>query len=169
VKLNLNAVVMDLARLQPMFPRTWDFARQKLPACESPLEELFLLLWTYHFNDCHCITYDGIECPWTGTPRGKICIVDLAQQVKVGGSRVDFLATITSANNGKVSRLAIECDGHAFHDRTPQQASRDRARDRKLLQHGVMTARFTYSDLRERPIESMVDLQRTMLAIGAAA
>lgn len=43
--------------------------------------------------------------------------------------------------------LAIECDGHDFHDRTKQQASSDRARDRELLLLGVPTIRFTGSDI----------------------
>ncbi len=44
--------------------------------------------------------------------------------------------------------LAIECDGHDFHDRTKQQAAYDRARDRELLMHhSITTIRFTGSEI----------------------
>src|ERR1041384_1385190 len=51
----------------------------------------------------------------------------------IGSYRVDILLA------GFV-HLAIECDGHDFHDRTKQQAAYDRARDRELLLAGVITS-----------------------------
>lgn len=44
-------------------------------------------------------------------------------------------------------RLAIECDGFDFHDRTKQQAAYDRARDRELILIGITTIRFTGSEI----------------------
>lgn len=42
------------------------------------------------------------------------------------------------------TKLVVECDGHAFHDRTPEQAERDRRRDRYILATlGLPTIRFT--------------------------
>jgi very-short-patch-repair endonuclease len=49
--------------------------------------------------------------------------------------------------------IAIECDGHEWHERTKQQASSDRARDRHLLQAGILTLRFTGSDIFNRAAE----------------
>lgn len=43
--------------------------------------------------------------------------------------------------------IAIECDGHDFHERTKQQAAYDRSRDRELLIAGVPTLRFTGSEI----------------------
>jgi very-short-patch-repair endonuclease len=37
----------------------------------------------------------------------------------------------------------VECDGHDFHERTKEQAARDKKRDRDLLSRGVTTIRFT--------------------------
>lgn len=45
------------------------------------------------------------------------------------------------------SRLAIECDGHDYHNLTKQQAAYDRARDRELLAVGIPTIRFTGSEI----------------------
>ena len=54
--------------------------------------------------------------------------------------------------------LAIECDGHEFHDRTKQQASADRARDRELLGLGIPTVRFTGSDIFHRADECAAEI-----------
>lgn len=46
--------------------------------------------------------------------------------------------------------IYIECDGHAFHERTPEQAARDKRRDRWLTRTGVVL-RFTGSEINRDP------------------
>jgi very-short-patch-repair endonuclease len=41
----------------------------------------------------------------------------------------------------------VECDGHEFHERTREQASRDRWRDRMIQYQGVPVLRFTGTDV----------------------
>lgn len=53
--------------------------------------------------------------------------------------------------NKTYSEFAIEIDGHPYHDRTKEQASRDRLRDRSLLGEGIQVIRFTASDLFRDP------------------
>ena len=55
-------------------------------------------------------------------------------------------------NNGEAYRLAVECDGHDFHERTKEQAARDRSRDRELQDAGVTIYRFTGSEIHNDPI-----------------
>lgn len=43
--------------------------------------------------------------------------------------------------------VAVECDGHAYHDRTAEQAAADRSRDRALQVLGWNVARFTGTDI----------------------
>lgn len=57
--------------------------------------------------------------------------------------------------------VAIECDGHEWHDRTKQQASSDRARDRELLRLGVSTLRFTGSDIHHNATACAVEIIQT--------
>lgn len=45
------------------------------------------------------------------------------------------------------SKLIVECDGHDFHDRTKEQASRDRQRDRELAKLGLPVFRYTGADI----------------------
>lgn len=46
--------------------------------------------------------------------------------------------------------LAVECDGHDFHEKTKEQARRDKSRDRILISHGIHTIRFTGSEIFRR-------------------
>lgn len=62
--------------------------------------------------------------------------------VVIGSYRADLLVEDIYDNF-----TAIECDGHDWHERTKQQASADRARDRALLRLGIPTLRFTGSDI----------------------
>lgn len=50
------------------------------------------------------------------------------------------------------SQLAVECDGHDFHERTKEQARRDKGRDRKLVAAGVQVVRFTGSEIFADPL-----------------
>ena len=45
----------------------------------------------------------------------------------------------------------VEVDGHAFHERTREQAIRDRRRDRNLLREGFRVIRFTGSEVFGNP------------------
>lgn len=61
--------------------------------------------------------------------------------------------------------LGVECDGHDFHDRTQQQASYDRARDREMLRAGLPVIRFTGSDIHhdaDKCASDVVDILRSV-------
>ena len=49
----------------------------------------------------------------------------------------------------ELGRIIIECDGHEFHDRTRQQASNDRRRDRNMLSAGYPVFRYTDHDIHQ--------------------
>lgn len=63
-------------------------------------------------------------------------------QVEHAGYRVDFLIVDQWG-----CRVVVECDGHDFHERTKEQAKRDRRRDRTLIRDGLPCLRFTGSEL----------------------
>lgn len=48
--------------------------------------------------------------------------------------------------------FVVECDGHDYHDRTKEQASRDRARDRFMQGHNLKVLRFTGADIYRDPL-----------------
>lgn len=65
----------------------------------------------------------------------------LQTQAQVGQYRVDVMLENDSI------RVAVECDGHAFHERTKEQAAHDKRRDRFLQGAGCRVLRFTGSEI----------------------
>jgi very-short-patch-repair endonuclease len=66
--------------------------------------------------------------------------------------RVDFLIYPQDENkNTTIPHIIVECDGHEFHERTKDQAQRDKKRDRELQKAGLRVLRFTGSEIFEDP------------------
>lgn len=67
--------------------------------------------------------------------------------------RVDFLLTFpqnfTVKNKyfNREVKMIIECDGHDFHEKTKEQAQKDKSRDRILKASGYTVFRFTGSEI----------------------
>lgn len=71
--------------------------------------------------------------------------------------RVDFVVFLSTYDKDvRPPRLVIECDGHDFHERTKEQAARDRKRDRDLQALGVPILRFTGSEI-FRDVDGCID------------
>jgi very-short-patch-repair endonuclease len=86
----------------------------------------------------------------------------ISPQYQIGKYRVDF--RLESNCSGRRILAVIECDGHDFHERTKEQAARDRKRDRDLQSEGYLVFRFTGSQIYRDPwgcVDEMYD------AIGA--
>jgi very-short-patch-repair endonuclease len=71
--------------------------------------------------------------------------IQISGQMQIGPYRVDFLYVCGNR------RLVVECDGFEFHDRTKEQAERDKARDRDLAALGYTVMRFTGSEIWRNP------------------
>jgi len=108
-----------------------------LSTCESPIERMLL----------EALLSCGFELSWpsVGTRIARNMIGDawLHQQevVLARGYRLDFSVHTPTA------RIAIECDGHDYHERTKEQAKHDRSRDRALTLAGWTVLRFTGSEI----------------------
>jgi very-short-patch-repair endonuclease len=88
-------------------------------------------------------------------------VIVVMSQAKVGTYRAEFLAAFNpgcSGSRNALKLLAIECDGHEFHQKTKQQAARDRARDRYFLKRGIPVMRFTGSEIWENAINCVDDV-----------
>lgn len=69
----------------------------------------------------------------------------LTPQAQVGDYRVDFLVTLECG--GVERHVIVECDGHDYHERSKEQAERDKRRDRSITSHGLPVFRFTGREL----------------------
>jgi len=54
--------------------------------------------------------------------------------------------------------VVVECDGHQFHERTPEQASKDRRRVRALQRLGIPVYPFTGTDVVRSSEESVQEI-----------
>lgn len=69
----------------------------------------------------------------------------------VGKYRPDFL--VLAESHGHMFRFIVEVDGHDFHERTKEQAARDKKRDRWFQSEGYSVLRFTGSEVFRDPLD----------------
>jgi very-short-patch-repair endonuclease len=130
---------------------------------ESPIERRMLLALLKHsFNQ---LTQCRVVHPSAG-PIGVVAYpIDyhdeellIRPQESIGKYRVDFLLTwrskeILPRSDDKFDfvnteiKVIVECDGHEFHEKTKEQASRDKKRDRDLQTMGYYVFRYSGSDI----------------------
>jgi hypothetical protein len=142
-------------------------------------------------NSYQCIRDNTNKIPpntlyWTDLDDELIAVVDMVPthhfiitpQAQINDMRVDFLVELHSEEEGNelsyrcldvevpdpiVSRLVVECDGHDFHEKTKEQASRDKERDRFLKIGGYEVFRYAGTDIFNRPMECAQEAVNFML------
>jgi hypothetical protein len=134
-------------------------------SCESPIElPMALALATAARHEGISVTFvfrsgesgDWLSEEWSGQSRWPDLALRIEPQAQLGEHRVDFSLTLDGsfrAPDGRVlrtsQRMVIECDGHDFHERTREQARRDRERDRRLQSFGFLVYRYTGQEIWE--------------------
>jgi very-short-patch-repair endonuclease len=117
--------------------------------CESPIEAALLTAITLEAAIDEWVV-DRLILRVARTPDEPTppCFLKLVPQYQWNDCRVDFAYFIS----GKPEPcLFIECDGHNFHERTPEQAERDRRRDRLMQEAGIPVLRFTGREIYRDP------------------
>ena len=104
--------------------------------CESPIEKKMLDALAPYFP---CLTDRRDELAATG-PSGTL-LQQHGVTIDSARMRLDFAVL------GPAKLVAVECDGFDYHDRTPEQATRDKARDRLLRRAGWEVVRYTGQEL----------------------
>lgn len=84
---------------------------------------------------------------WTvPTPEPTEAVI--CPQYQIGRYRADFAVLLRG--DGETLQLVVECDGHDFHEKTKEQAGRDKRRDREMQAAGWRVFRFTGSEIFNR-------------------
>lgn len=125
-------------------------AEQILGASESPIEAAMGSA-LYAVARVHA---DEVRYRHHGTPEAPTDIA-IEQQAIIGDYRVDFLiigsvmVEFASAGGPKygTAQMIVECDGHDYHEKTKEQAKRDKSRDRQLQAAGYPVFRYTGSEI----------------------
>lgn len=110
-----------------------------LNRCESPIEKLFAI------ELARCELFNNFNTIGQPLDDWDFGIKWFKPQERVGKYRVDFV--ICFEKNRKNIAVAVECDGHDYHERTKEQAQKDKAKDRFLQSQGYLIARFTGSEI----------------------
>lgn len=133
---------------------------------ESPIEELLLAQmmvsgWgsSQHPQRSWCDTFEELR-EHVGPGRthqflvgeGCGCIAVWQCPITCGSKkyRID-LAMVGYGAGGVRVKIAVELDGHDFHEKTKEQARKDKSRDRALVAAGWTVLRFTGSEVYAGP------------------
>jgi very-short-patch-repair endonuclease len=104
---------------------------------ESPLEEAFARCWVV--AQMLCLDY----------------VITLRPQVVVGDYRLDF---VLGSIYRSFPKLAVELDGHEFHEKTREQVTRRNTRDRYLQMTGWKVFHVSGSEFFRDPLECVRDI-----------
>ena len=145
---------------------------QLFDKCESPVERLLLLALSQRLHLTADDPTDTDIKEWSdsfemaqGTgkwPEG-CCGLNIRPQFTLrcrNGARYRLDFQVTYLNNLSDNYeeydthfLAVEVDGHEFHEKTKQQARRDKQRDRDIARAGYTILRFTGSEVYADPFK----------------
>lgn len=142
---------------------------------ESPIEKLFLVSLKAAVKYIYPHQRNSIviaKHPDTRLQKDYMESFVVRPQFQIGSYRVDFLIHaydfLASGwdddecwfpyHETHWRSLVVECDGHDFHERTKEQAARDRKRDRELSLKGYDVFRFTGSEIWRDPIKCAEDV-----------
>ena len=111
---------------------------------KSPIEQAFYLAWENSGN-IYPLQRMTEQC-------GETVVFYPQHKVIIGAKKyyLDFFLGIYLPNN-KIIKIAIECDGHDFHEKTKEQVRHDRQRERALTKEGYTVVRFTGSEIYADP------------------
>jgi very-short-patch-repair endonuclease len=145
----------------------WVYELEEEAKGDSPIEKL---LWmalvgsqhTWAEFELHTLdkrpseeTYKKYKENYGDQRRGLFAFI--VPQFQIDRYRIDFAIFVRDCHM-KEYCLLVECDGHDFHERTKEQASRDRSRDRTLQSLGYKIFRFTGSDIYRDPMKCAEDI-----------
>jgi hypothetical protein len=110
--------------------------------CASPIEQIMSAALgevSYHWK----LVKMGIEFEEMDTQ------YEIVHDKKLYYGDLHILAL--SPSSGKGVRVIVECDGHAFHEKTKEQAKNDKQRERAFMLEGYHIIRFTGSEIYNNP------------------
>lgn len=120
---------------------------------ESPIEALIRLALRWRLRDDYSQPYQTYFPEIMTEDQVNPFELSVEPQARVLDWPVDFLIRVrTSEEVGRLHKAVVECDGHDFHERTKDQAVRDRSRDRRLQEAGIRVFRFTGAEIYRDPM-----------------
>ncbi len=132
--------------------------------CESPIEKMLgaaLLFASDGYNYLQFISTHRAFSPEELRANRPEFGTIFYPQASIGQYRVDFF--VKTSYKGISSVTVIECDGHEFHEKTKEQASRDKKRDRSITAEGASILRFSGSDIHRNLEQCVEDIEEILI------
>lgn len=146
---NSKAETLVRGYLQEVFDYHLGVYERLKDMCESPIEEILLAGLYGRDMAVNVELFWFSESPDLSTPN-EFEGIFAYPQAKFGAFRTDFLFRDSRPmTTNKI--VVVECDGHDFHEKTKDQAKRDKARDRWMVAQGAIVLRFTGSEIFNDP------------------
>jgi very-short-patch-repair endonuclease len=130
-----------------------DDIEEELSVIKSPIEQAFFLA----MKD---------EMQWIENKRG-VHATFFDPQHKISSDKNIYYADFgigVLLDDDTSLKWAIECDGHDFHEKTKEQARRDKQRERAILGAGYTVIRFTGSEIHQDPYKCAQEVYSLILA-----
>lgn len=131
-------------------------------ACQSPIEEAFLAAFKFHGVVNSYTPIVGLptsEQVAEATKTGSLHMF-IVPQWPVENYRADFLVGFACDGSHRQTSIIVELDGHQWHEKTKDQARRDKERDRILNNHVAKVIHFTGSEVFRSPLKCVETAQR---------
>lgn len=113
----------------------------------SPVEQIFYAHWAHYIRGA-----EHIEL-WPQSKVGKY-FVDFTVGVLDYFLNQTFLSQdVLEEISKECPLIAVEIDGHQWHEKTKEQAAKDKKRERFIVSNGYQVMRFTGSEILKNSIE----------------
>jgi len=96
---------------------------------------------------------------------GYSFMASLEPQIKIGSYITDFVFSLQTLCGNSVD-LCIEIDGHDWHEKTKEQASSDKRRDRDIVLNGYIPIHFTGSEVYTNTVRCVEDVIKIAVSIS---
>lgn len=127
--------------------------------CDSPIEVAFLTHARVKFDS-------GGNDALARSRRGVLYQQHAVELVRKGGFAFLDFAVKKLLPNGYMLKVAVELDGHQFHDATRERAAEDKSRDRDLVRDGWFVLRFTGTEVSRNAFACVDEVREVVEALS---
>lgn len=111
---------------------------------DSPLEAAF------------AVWFDHVARVVSG---GDMYLLEQHEVIANGNNyRLDFIVVHFGHEGHEHTKIAVELDGHAFHEKTLEQVTRRNQRDRDLQLAGWRVMHYSFSEFVKQPLHAAIDV-----------
>lgn len=143
---------------------TWSYVLEG--GIESPIEALFYVAFSAVNNTSSLCGYSDEPGSFLGE---KDFLIAMPQH-RVGKYRADFgcfygiiTGCLTTGYTYRGKWVAVELDGHDFHDKNEKQRRYEKHRDRFFQKQGYKVFRYTGSEINANPFNAAVEVVANLL------